>query len=121
MDKLLLFLAFFCASFTTHAQDPWDTTDKVLASVALTATVIDWGQTRYIAKNPQQFHENNPILGEHPSVGKVNTYFVGAIVAGAVVAHYLPSEYRKYFLGGVSVLEIGVAAHNKHIGIKVSF
>ena len=102
------------------AQD-WDKTDLTLGAVALTATVIDWGQTRTIAKNPHLYHEINPILGRHPSVGRVDAYFAGVIVGGAVVAHLLPGQYRKWFLGGVAVLEIAVTAHNKNIGIGISF
>lgn len=120
MTRVLLLALCLGMARPALAQD-WDKTDLTLGAVALTATVIDWGQTRYIAKHPQLFHEKNPILGLHPSVGRVNTYFTGAIVGGAVVAHLLPGQYRKWFLGGVAVLEIGVTAHNRHIGIGVSF
>jgi hypothetical protein len=107
--------------------DQWDQTDKVLATVTLTATLLDWGQTRYIAKHPQPdpnrdpYHEKNPILGKHPSTAKVDRYFVGAIAIGGLIAHHLPSRQRKYFLGGVAVVEICVAARNRSIGIGFSF
>lgn len=115
----LLFL-FFAAS-PVWATDSWDRTDIMLGAVALTATVVDWGQTRYIAKHPDQFRERNSSLGEHPGTGRIDTYFAGVMVGSAVIAHILPSHYRKWFLGSLAVLEIGVTMHNRNIGIKVSF
>ena len=115
---LIIFILMLsgCAS-----SGSWDTTDKALGATALAATVSDWGQTRFIAENPQRFHENNPLLGEHPSLGRVDAHFVGAIVGGYFIADALPGKYRKVFLGTVSILEISVTAHNKSIGVGWSF
>lgn len=119
--KYLLVLLLVTSSFVARADEAWDTTDKALAGVALAATVIDWSQSRYIARNPALFEENNPLLGLHPSVGNVNAYFATSIVAGAALAYVLPKDYRKYFLGGVAVLEISAVSRNKHIGIRLQF
>lgn len=109
------------AIVNSRAADPWDSTDKALAAVALTATVVDWGQTRTIAKNPDTWFEKNPLLGEHPTLGEVNRHFALGILAGAAIAHYLPSAGRKTFLTVLSVIEIGVTANNHRIGIRVGF
>lgn len=98
----------------------WTTEDRMAGVTALTFTVIDWGQTRYIAEH-QQFYEINPILGMHPSMAKVNTYFAGALIGGTILTFALPEKDRKWFLGGVTVLELGVTAHNANIGIRVNF
>lgn len=93
---------------------------KPLAASAATFTVIDWAQTRYITQHPQ-FYETNPILGKHPSIGRVNTYFAGALIGGTLLTLALPERDRKWFLGGVTALEVGVTAHNANIGIRVDF
>jgi len=99
----------------------WDTTDKALAGVALTALAVDWGQTRYIAQHPEKYKELNGFLGNHPSVKRVDTYFPVVIIGGYFLADYLSSENRKLLLGIVAVVEIGVTARNRHIGVKIAF
>jgi hypothetical protein len=117
MRHLLILLSFIgCAN-----AEPWDTTDKVLGTAAVATIIVDWGQTRYIAKHPDQYDENNIILGKHPSVEKVNAYFVGYIASTLLIADWLSTPNRKLFLGVISVFEIAVTAHNRSIGLKVAF
>ena len=108
-------------SLSAQAADPWDTTDKVLGATVLTATMMDWSQTRYIARHPYEYHELNPTLPSHPSVGQVDAHFAGGILIGAAIANWLPSDYRKWFLGSMAVIEIGTVAHNHSIGIQMRF
>ena len=117
----LLVLAFVLCPSLGHAADPWETTDYALAGATLAALAVDWGQTRYIAKNTHRFNETNPMLGATPSVGKVDAYFVGSMLGTVAVAHVLPSDWRQMFLGGVLALELGVVSQNRSIGIKMAF
>lgn len=105
-----------CAGWSgARADEP-----GVLAA-AVTLHVLDWGQTRWIAKNPDRAWETNVLLGRHPSVGRVNNYFLATGVS-LVAAHYLlPPEYAKwgtlvwFAVGGVSV------ARNAALGIHLDF
>lgn len=115
----LLILAFVPS--LSRAADPWETTDYALAGATLAALAVDWGQTRYIAKNTHRYNETNPMLGATPSVGKVDTYFVGAMVGTVALAHVLPNDWRQLFLGGVLALELGVINQNRSLGIKMAF
>ena len=117
----LLSLVLVLSPALCRAADPWETTDYWLAGAAVAALAADWGQTRHIAKNPNRFIETNPVLGSSPSVGKVDTYFVGAIVGTVALAHVLPGDWRQLFLGGVLALEIGVVNQNRSLGIKMAF
>jgi hypothetical protein len=117
----LLILAFVLFPSLCRAADPWETTDYALAGAALAALAVDWGQTRHIAKNPNRFIETNPVLGTSPSVGKVDAYFVGAMVGTVALAHVLPGDWRQLFLGGVLALELGVVNQNRSLGIKMAF
>jgi len=117
----LLLLVSVLAPSLCHAGGPWETTDYALAGAAVAALAVDWGQTRHIAKNPQRFNETNPLLGSAPSVGKVDAYFVGAMVGTVALAHVLPSDWRQLFLAGVLTLELGVVQQNRSLGIKMAF
>ena len=83
--------------------------------------VADWGQTRNIVQNPAQYHENNLLLGEHPSMGKVNTHFITALAVSNGIMIALPKKYRPYFAGGLAAVEMGVVVRNNSMGLKVSF
>lgn len=116
-----MFLLVLTMLATSARADDWSTTDKVLGAAALTLTVADWLQTRQIAREPLKWQDDNAILGEHPSVARVNKYFATGIVIGAVAAYYTPAEYRKYLLGGVIAVEATAVAHNYRIGVRVQF
>ncbi|MFL6565119.1 MAG: hypothetical protein ACJ8G5_09335 [Burkholderiales bacterium] len=117
----LLLLVFVLFPSLCHAGGPWEKTDYALAGAAVAALAVDWGQTRHIAKNPNRFSEQNPILGPSPAVGKVDAYFVGAIVGTVALAHALPSDWRQMFLAGVLTVELGVVQQNRSLGIKMAF
>lgn len=118
------FLLILVLLFPLHSEaqfSNWTPTDKALLAASTTMLILDWGQTLYIAKNPVRFHELNPILGEHPSVGSVNTYFAAAIIGNYLLADWLGATNRRLYLGGITALEAGVVLHNRGLGIKVSF
>lgn len=82
----------------------------------------DWAQTRTIAKNPDRFYETNPILGEHPSSGKVNNYFLSTLLAHTLIANSLNSEWRKIFQNAGIGVEAGFSGRNKvKFGIGMTF
>jgi hypothetical protein len=71
-----------------------------------------------------------PILGRHPSVGKVNTYFALCEVGHATVSYLLP---KKIEVLGLKIparnlwqavwfgIEAGEAYHNYQGGIRIRF
>jgi hypothetical protein len=44
------------------------------------------------ARNPDQYFEYNPLLGEHPSEGRVNVYFIGWAILHPIITDILPRE-----------------------------
>lgn len=98
---------------------PWTQEHKALASTAGAMLAADWLQTRQVAKNPDQFHEYNPILGEHPSQGKVNLYFLAAAGGLLLLADFLPSEYRTGLLYGVIAVQAVAITNNLQEGISI--
>lgn len=79
----------------------------------------DWGQTRYIATTPGYF-ETNPLLGRTPTTKQVDFHFIGAIGVNAGAGFLLPKKYRKYFWGGVAVMQLNTVARNYSIGVEVT-
>jgi len=102
------------------ATRAWTPQEKRWAALAVTAGAIDWLQTRNIARNPDRWRERNPRLPDHPTIGQVNRHFATGLVAGALIAHFVP-EYRLPFLRTVAVVQFGFALHNAHMGISIRF
>ena len=119
-SRLLVLLLVLFPSLC-QAREPWEFTDYALTGAALATLAVDWGQTRNIAKNPSRFDEKNRILGTTPSVGRVDAYFVGAMLGTVAVAHLLPQDMRRLFLAGTLSMELSVIDQNRSIGIKVDF
>lgn len=119
--SIMLVLGEILGPRQARAAEEWSTADRWLGGAAFTATLVDWGQTLHIARHPAQFYESNLAsqIGRHPSVSRVNSYFVGSIVFYGTAAHLLPSTYRKLLLSGVFVMRLDVIHHNYSVGIKV--
>jgi hypothetical protein len=123
-NKLLLLILtisiLLLSSSSSYGFDPWTAEDVGLQIVYTAFHVIDWGQTRDIATNPD-FIESNIFLGPYPSIGRVNTYFGLTLVGHTVITHLLHQKYRKYW----QLLTIGVEAtvtrKNYNLGLRVKF
>jgi hypothetical protein len=109
---ILIILLLPC---TTHAMD---TQDIMLESGWQILHYIDYKQTIEIANNPQDYRERNPILGNHPSEGKVNTYFAITSALHLITWYLLPDKYRTWFeiitITGTSACVI----NNYSIGVR---
>lgn len=82
--------------------------------------VVDYGQTRSIVGHPS-LYEQNPLLGEHPTIGRVNRHFVLSALAAYLIADNLSSEHRTWFLRGLALVQVGIVAHNVSLGIRMDF
>jgi hypothetical protein len=65
--------------------------------------------------------ELNPVLGTHQSVSRVNNYFALTTATNAAIAVLLPRGWREGFQCRSVGFEIGLTAHNRHIGIRSKF
>jgi hypothetical protein len=117
-----LLLAFVLLSGCASAQ--WTTADTIRQGAIVALQAADYFQTRTIATETYpgtdcpRWTEQNPILGEHPSVGKVNAFFITAIAANALVSYLLPPTWRM----GWQYISIGyegnVVLDNYRAGIR---
>ena len=104
-----------------QSLQPYNTQDLVLESTWIAIDAMDWLQTRNIARNPDQYYETNPILGKHPSVRQVNTYFALCVLGHIAATNILKRPYRTY----LQVFSIGVSMqyvnNNYGLGIKMNW
>ena len=120
MKVLLLSICIIFLNFSVVNAE-WTATDTAFQLAYTTLHVVDWGQTLDIAKNPDKWHETNPILGKHPSIGRVNTYFITTLIGHTFISYILPKNYRRIWQCVWIGIEGGYVAHNYHMGIRVNF
>lgn len=84
------------------------------------AAAADWMQTITIARNPDTWHETNPILGQHPSAAQVNAYFVACGLLHVAITKALPADYAAVWQFVTISVEAGFVTHNRSLGIGFS-
>jgi len=91
--------------------------DNLLKS-AIALHFVDWAQTREIVKN-DQFYEKNKLLGENPTLAKVNVYMASTMIIMLGIDRLLPVTHKvKFRIFWVIIGAIYVAG-NYSIGVRI--
>lgn len=118
---LLLFTAL---ALPCHAEglnlDLWTREDTYRQIPIAILQVVDWGQTRYVARRPE-LHEINPLIGKHPSIGRVNNYFAISIPANIAFSALVPSKYRSLWQTGRLMIQVSVVSYNRGVSVGTDF
>ena len=104
------------------ARLSWTSSHTALASAFLVTLLIDAAQTRQLAREGWvSFRESNPLLGERPSVGRVNSYtaLAGLSVLGA--AAVAPPRLRPWLLGAAVAVQLFTIQGSVRQGIPIRF
>src|SRR5207244_7145325 len=104
------------------ARVPWTLAHTALTNVFAITLLIDAAQTRELARQGWVgFREANPLLGERPSVGQVNTYtaLAGLSVLGAAAA--LPPRVRPWQLAAASAVQAFTIHRSVRQGLPIRF
>ena len=104
-----------------YGFEPLTPEDKSHLALYTTLHLMDWKQTRMIAKNPGAYYETNTILGEHPSVGKVDAYFLTTLAGQIAATYLLPPKARRIWQMTWISIEKGYVEDNLNIGLVVRF
>lgn len=99
----------------------WTKADVLLEATYLSLHVIDWRQTRYIAKNPDKYHETNFLLGDHPSSQCVDAYFLLTGLGHLGIAHFLSGKHRSIWQAIWIGIEFGYVKNNVSLGIRIDW
>ena len=119
MRYLLTFLLLF-SSVTNAENKPWTDTEKQLFVAHTALVVADWSQTRYIAKHPETYSEQNILLGKHPSMDKVDLLFASTVIG----SYYLFDSFnndRETMLFTATIVRGVIVGNNLKIGLRVGF
>lgn len=113
MIKLLFIIILLCSCSWTKAEITKETAWLVLHTV-------DYSQTRYAMDRPDEFKELNPLLGDHPSKGRLNTFALLGAILHPVGTHYL-EEYRAVWQNITLGMKVVVIGNNFYVGAKIRF
>lgn len=96
----------------------WTPLNRILASSTAGLQGLDWLSTLgFLGKGGT---EGNPLLGAHPSAGKVNTLVPLGMLATQGIGAALPSNLRNVWYGGLSALEVAALIRNLTAGHGVT-
>ncbi len=104
------------------ARVSWTPSHTALASAFVVTLLIDAAQTRELARQGWVgFRESNPLLGERPSVGRVNSYtaLAGLGVLGAAAA--APPRWRPWLLGAAVAVQAFTIHGSVRQGLPIRF
>ena len=113
MYKSILIILMFLP-ISALANTDWS---RVAANTAL---IADWGQTRNIAMD-NSYTESNPLLGERPTLSKVNKHFLIALIGINLIGENISPKYRNTFYWGVAGVETAYVMHNFNAGLTIKF
>ena len=114
--------------------------DTLKEGVAQSLLLMDWAQTRDIVHHQSEcdyshgvplvditkkcdggYVETNPLIGSHPSMGRVNTYFASVMLGHYLIDRNLSPVNQDRFEWATIALEAVVVLHNRKIGLSVRF
>lgn len=126
MKSVLLTAVLLLAPLAALAGGQWTDKDLVLLYIAEVAMAIDRQQTLAFTRErlpdgSLRWHEANPLLGRHPSAGRINTHFAVAMVAVPLIAYSLGGGDRTMFLSVVAGIGVVNVARNYWIGVRFSW
>ena len=100
--------------------DEWTSEDTRRELVYAALVIADWRQTQDIARHPDM-EEDNELLGERPTNGQINRYFIVANALQFAIAYYLPSDWRRSWQTVGIGFELAFVVNNKQAGLSISF
>ena len=124
MRKYIIALMLVTMAHTANADffDQWTKADTAREATYLALHVIDWGQTRNIVRRiDEDYKELNPLLGNSPSIKRVDTHMAVSAVLHVAAAYALPREWREGFQYATIGYVAAVVVRNNSIGLKVDF
>jgi hypothetical protein len=120
LKHLLAMILFVASSAHADSLESWSDLDKTLLATSSALIIADWAQTRYVVKNSDRYYERNQIMGTHPSMGTVNSYFMVGLAANYLIAKHYP-ESRTEILIAVTVAQGITVRNNRMLGIRFAF
>ena|SRR3990167_11441589 len=109
-NMIIILFCLFCS---------WSNADSIREITYISLHVTDWMQTRQGISGGMK--ELNPILGEHPSMGKIDTIVGLSLMGHILISGLLPKPYRTIFQYITIGIESGAVIHNYNAGVRIEF
>lgn len=106
---------------TACAHDPWTKAEKAKETAWLALHAVDHKQTQYAMDRPNEYKELNPILGKHPSKGRINTFMLTTAIGHFLITNYIPKEHRAFWQNFTLGTKAAVVGWNFHVGARIEF
>lgn len=124
--KTLTALLLLLTSCLAHASpfEGWTDEEKAWFVASEVSQILDYQTTRnvlYQKPKWKNYYEVNPLLGRHPSQGKLNIAEVATIVGDYYFSDWLSHDNRLLWLRAHTIIELGITAHNLNIGAEIRF
>ena len=118
----LLGIILVLLSLNAHAETrEWTSEEKLWGATTGVLLLGDWATTNNMTRRyNENYHENNQLLGTHPTANTVNLYFLAVTPAIFLAADYF-GDYRKEILQATSALELIMVGNNLRIGLRFQF
>lgn len=120
--KSLLGAILIAISFNVCAESTaWTSEEQLWGAAAGVLLLGDWATTNNMThRYNEKYHENNPLLGQHPTTNTVNLYFLTITPVIFLAADYF-GDYRKEILQATSAVELIMIGNNLRIGLHFQF
>jgi len=119
--SIVAFAVFLSLNGCATTNREWSREDTYRQVAVTSLMMVDYFQTMEIARNPDKYHENNPILGEHPSEAEVTAYFLMSYAVTSGISIMLPDNFRPWWQYLIIGVEGGAVANNFSIGLGFGF
>ncbi|OGO34706.1 MAG: hypothetical protein A2Z03_09710 [Chloroflexi bacterium RBG_16_56_8] len=130
--KTILAVVLVLITASAHADDKkysvfnkntWTPADTAVEVCYLALHIADWGQTRNASnkENAGLYVEQNRVLGKHPSIKRIDTYFTVTALAHIAITYALPRKWRDAFQYSTILGEAVVVFKNDSINLKIDF
>ena len=123
MIKRFLLCLLLIGSAHAEPFEGWTDEEKTWFAASEITQVIDYQTTRNMLyqQSRRGFYETNPLLGRHPSKGKMNIAEIVTLVCDYYLSDYLSHDNRLLWLKVHTGLELLVIGHNISIGAEIKF
>lgn len=98
----------------------WSKEDSYREAAWQTINFIDYRQTLQITKK-DNYYEQNPLLGAHPSRGDVDKYFAASALVHYGISCALPFHYRRSWQWMTIGFSSAIVYRNFQIGLQLNF
>jgi len=107
---IIILVCVFCS---------WSNADSIREITYVGFHITDWMQTKQGISDGMK--ELNPILGEHPSMSKIDTIVGLSLIGHILISGLLPKPYRETFQYITIGIESGAVLHNYNAGVRIEF